>query len=96
MAEAPTGGAEPAQVTHRVTDVGDLPVQHGTHAGRVDHQVAVAEVSVDEGHLAVGGQVVQEPPGGEVDHRLGTAEPLVALPRQPDLVFRADLAQDVA
>jgi len=76
--------------------MGDFPVQYGCHAARGDDQVAVTEVAVDEGPLRLLRQVVQEPPGREVDHRLGTAEPLVTLPGLPHLVSRVNLVQGVA
>ena len=51
-AEAPGGGADPAQVLHRIADVGDLPVEHGAHAVRADDQVAVAKVAVHQASSA--------------------------------------------
>src|SRR5699024_5567296 len=47
-AEAPRLHAEPAEVLHRVAGVGQLPVEDGPHALGTDHEVAVAEVAVDD------------------------------------------------
>src|ERR1019366_8522542 len=50
-AEAPGIGADPAQVLHRVADMGDLPVEHGADAVGADHQIAVPEIAMHQLHF---------------------------------------------
>src|SRR3954470_1252062 len=58
-AAAPPGlDPDPAQVEHRIADVGELPVEHAAHAAVADDQVAVAEVAVDDRGPRSGRQVL--------------------------------------
>ena len=73
--------------------MGDLPVEHRDDTGPVDHQVAVAEVVVDQGPIRRIRQVLHQPARGEVDHRLRCAEGLVAAAGLLDETDRAEARQ---
>ena len=48
-----------------------LPVEHGDHALlRMDHEIPVPEIAVHQAEPAFLRQVVEQPLGREVDHRL--------------------------
>ena len=78
--KAPGVGADPAEVAHGVADVGHFPVEDGDDPLTVDHEVAVAEVVVDQLQVRGVRQVVQQPAAGVIDHRLRRRELTVTLP----------------
>src|SRR5205823_2219796 len=47
-AEAPRLDAQPAEILHRVAEMGELPVEDGADAVGADDEVAVAEITVDD------------------------------------------------
>ncbi len=95
--EPPRVGADPPEIAHRVADVGCLPVENRVEAdGRIDHHVAVAEVVVNEGDLVVLRQSFHQPPGGEIDHRLGRRVLPVALPGLSQVLRRRQLGEHLA
>ena len=77
-AEAPGADADPAQVFHRIAQVGDLPVQHRAQALFADDDIAVAEVGVDQARdRRVGRQARAQGLERQGEHRLGPAGRLV-------------------
>src|SRR5213078_1015541 len=82
-AEAPRAHAEPAQVLHRIADVGELPVEDGAQALGTEDDVADAEVAVHEGLGARRGRRSREPAERQLERRVrierdGAVELLVA------------------
>ena len=73
LAEAPGRDADPAQVSHRVAQVGQLPIEHAdqraTRRHQVDHQVAVAEITMHQPGHTVGRGVLVEPAQRQLEHR---------------------------
>jgi hypothetical protein len=92
-AEPPGVGADPAEIPHRIADVRELPVEHCVHAVRRHHEVAVAEVVVHQLHVRGVGQVVHQPAGRVVNHRLWGIQGLIALPGLVDESLGSDLVQ---
>ena len=93
-AEAPRVDADPAQVLHRIAQVRALPVEHGAQAVGADHDVAVAEVAVDEAELGCDSRrLLLEPAERPFEHRVGIAVGVVELAIVPDQRRRRRLAQ---
>ena len=78
-AEPPGLGAQPAQVLPRVAAVGELPVEHPAQPVFGDHQVAGAEVPVDQGVRDRSGLVLAEPAQADLERGPGLGEALVQL-----------------
>src|SRR5947208_15325858 len=69
-AEAPRAHAEPAQILHRIADVGELPVEHGAQALGTEDDVADAEVAVHQGLGAWRGRRGREPAERQLERRV--------------------------
>ena len=78
--------------------MGELPVEHPAQPVRADHQVAGAEVPVDQGVRDRRGLVLAEPAQADLERGPGLGEPLVQLgqlaegvhPREPGEPVRID------
>ena len=75
-AEAPGPHARPAQVLHRVAEVGQFPVDDGMQAVGTDQHVAEPEVAVHHGLARAGGTVLLQPAEGELEGGDRVAEPV--------------------
>ena len=92
-AKAPGVGADPAEITHGVANVGHFPVEDGDDPLPVDHEVAVAEIVVNQRKRGGVRQVVHQPAASVVDHRLRRRELAVALPSLLQELGRRDRVQ---
>ena len=72
--EPPGPHAVPAEVLHRVAEVGELPVEDAAQAVAVDQEVAEAEVAVDDGVRGARRPVGLEPAERELEGRERRAE----------------------
>src|SRR5436309_6319395 len=86
-AESPRTRAQPPQVLHRVTQVGELPVEHRPNAFRPDDEVAVAKVTVDDRHPAGPWAVGRQPAERQLERRVGLAERVEHAAELLDLVL---------
>ncbi len=106
-AEPPRLGAQPAQVVHRITAMGQLPVQHSPQPVGGHDQVAGPEVAVHEPVPGGRRPVLGEPPQADLQSRPRLGELLVQLDRLAERidprqagdgigVYRVDAGQDLA
>src|SRR5207237_4043989 len=89
-AEAPGFDAQPSQVLHRITDVGELPVEHGAQAVGPDDQVAVAEVAMDDGRSGGRRPSLFEPAQRQLERGVRLAEAVEHRPPSDDGIGLGD------
>ena len=92
-AEPPRLGAQPAQVLPRVAAVGELPVEHPAKPVVGDHQVAGAEVPVDDGVRDRSGPVLAEPAQPDLERGPGLGEAVVQLGQLAERVDMRETGQ---
>ena len=89
-AEPPRPHAEPAEVLHRVAEVGQLPVEDRPQAVGADEEVAEAEVAVDDPRLVrARGRFASSQRKPELEGRVGLAEPVEHVAVLRHLIGRA-------